>query len=143
MKTEQASLLGVPNPIFGLVGFAVLTTIGTCLLAGATFKRWLWLGIQAGLSLGIIFMHYLFFQGVYRIGAVCPWCFIIWIIMIPCFWLLSVYNLRQKNLVLPGGWGRQVTMFASANTGNILLLWYIIIFAILLQRFWYYWSTLL
>jgi uncharacterized membrane protein len=143
MKTEQASLLGVPNPIFGLVGFAMLATLGICLFAGAVFRRWLWLGLQAGVTAGVIFMHYLFFQGVYRIGAICPWCFVVWMVMIPCFWLISIHNLREKHLMLPGKWGGQLATFADANTGNVLVLWYAVIFAILLQRFWYYWSTLL
>lgn len=143
MKTEQASLFGVPNPVFGLVGFAVLTTLGICLLAGTLFKRWLWVGLQAGVTLGVIFMHYLFFQGVYRIGAICPWCFVVWMVMIPCFWLLTVHNLRERHMILTGKLGRQVVAFASTNAGNILVLWYVIIFAILLQHFWYYWSTLI
>jgi uncharacterized membrane protein len=142
MKTEQASLLGVPNTIFGLVGFSMLLTFGFLLAAGAQVKRWIWLCAQAAASVGVVFMHYLFFQGVYRINAICPWCFVVWMIVIPAFWYITLYNLRQKNLVLPTRLAALVP-FVQKNHGNILLVWYLAIFGILIHQFWYYWSTLL
>lgn len=66
MKTEQSSLLGVPNTIFGLIAFSMLLTFGFLLAGGAKVKRWVWIGAQVAATVGIIFMHYLFFQGVYR-----------------------------------------------------------------------------
>ena len=46
MKTNQANTLGIPNSIFGLVAFGALSMLGLVLLVGATFKKWLWAGIQ-------------------------------------------------------------------------------------------------
>jgi uncharacterized membrane protein len=142
MKTEQASLLGVPNTVFGLVAFSMLFTFGVLLLAGAKVPRWVWLGAQAAASLGVIFMHYLFFQGVFRIHAICPWCFVVWMITIPTFWYITMYNLQQGNFRLLGATAKAGT-FIAKHHGDILLLWYLAIFGILLERFWYYWSTLI
>lgn len=142
MKTEQASLLGVPNTLFGLIGFSMLLAFGFLLAGGAKVKRWVWQSAQLAAIMGVIFMHYLFFQGVYRIHAICPWCFIIWMITIPIFWYITLYNLREGNIRLPAGFGG-LGRFVQKNHGNILLVWYVIIFAILLKQFWYYWSTLL
>lgn len=142
MDTEQASLFGVPNTIFGLVAFSMLFTFAALLLAGAKFKTWIWLAAQAAATVGVVFMHYLFFQGVYRINAICPWCFAVWMITIPTFWYITVYNIRQNHFKLTGTLGR-VAAFASKHHGDILLVWYLILFGILLERFWYYWSTLL
>lgn len=142
MKTEQASLLGVPNTIFGLVAFSVLATFGVLLAGGAKVKRWVWLAAQAAAVAGVIFMHYLFFQGVYRINAICPWCFVVWMITIPTFWYLTLYNLREKIVKLPAKL-EPVNAFVQKHHGNILLLWYLVIFGILLEHFWYYWSTLI
>lgn len=36
MSTEQSSLLGVPNTIFGLIGFSMLFVFGLLLAGGAT-----------------------------------------------------------------------------------------------------------
>jgi len=142
MKTEQASLLGIPNTIFGLVGYTALITLAVGMLAGATYKRWFWLGIQLGASVGVVFMHYLFFQGVFRIHAICPYCFVVWMITIPIFWYTTMYNLRMGHIKLKAKW-QKVGEFAQAHHGNMLIVWYAAIFAILLIKFWYYWSTLL
>jgi uncharacterized membrane protein len=142
MKTEQASLLGVPNTIFGLVAFSMLLTFGVLLASGVQLKRWVWLGSQAAATVGVIFMHYLFFQGVFRIGAICPWCFLVWMITIPTFWYITLYNLRQHILPLPSRW-EAVRGFLPKHHADILVLWYLSILGILIVRFWYYWSTLL
>lgn len=142
MKTEQASLLGVPNTVFGIMAFSMLLTFGVLIASGAKVKRWIWIGAQIAAVVGLVFMHYLFFQGVYRINAICPWCFAVWMITIPTFWYITLYNLREKNIKLPASLSG-VSKFAQSHHGDILFVWYLIIFAILLEHFWYYWSTLI
>lgn len=142
MKTEQASLLGVPNTVFGLIAFSMLLTFGFLLAGGAKVKKWVWIGAQIAATVGVIFMHYLFFQGVYRINAICPWCFVVWIITIPTFWYITLYNLREQNINLPTSMNK-ITAFMQKHHGDILVVWYLAILGILLQHFWYYWSTLL
>lgn len=142
MKTEQASLFGLPNTVFGLIAFTMLLTFGFLLIGGAVVKRWVWIAAQVAATIGVIFMHYLFFQGVYRIQAICPWCFVIWMITIPTFWYITLYNLQQKYILLPKVL-RSAALFMRRNHGIILLVWYVIIIGILIQHFWYYWSTLL
>lgn len=142
MQTEQASLLGVPNTIFGLIAYSMLLTFGFLLAGGAKVTRWVWIGTQLAATVGVIFMHYLFFQGVYRIQAICPWCFMVWIITIPTFWYITLYNLRAQNIKLPA----RLSALAAGmqkHHGDILLVWYMAIIGVLLQHFWYYWSTLL
>lgn len=140
MKTQQASLLGVPNTIFGLMGFSALIALAIALLAGAQFKKWLWQAINIGLLGGFIFFLYLFFQGVYRINAICPYCFAVWMIMPPLFWYTTLYNLRAGNIRL--GISQKAQAFAINHRGDILTLWYILIFSLLVTHFWYYWRVL-
>lgn len=142
MKTEQASLLGVPNTIFGLIAFSILLTFGFLLAGGAKVKKWVWLCAQVTATIGVIFMHYLFFQGVYRINAICPWCFAVWMITIPVFWYITQYNLKERIIPLSNAL-EPVSAFVRKHHGDILLVWYIVIFGILIQHFWYFWSTLL
>ncbi len=142
MKTEQASFAGMPNTLFGIVAFTALTTVGFVLAAGATLKRWIWQAMQLAATLGLLGMLYLFFQGVYRIGVICPWCFVVWMITIPTFWYITLFNLREGHLKLSGKLTSWNT-FLQKNHGNILTVFYIIIFGILLYEFWYYWSTLI
>src|SRR3546814_1447443 len=37
MQSDQAEAFGIPNPLFGLVGFAVTIIIGVAMLVGAKF----------------------------------------------------------------------------------------------------------
>ncbi|HVC35863.1 MAG TPA: vitamin K epoxide reductase family protein [Candidatus Dormibacteraeota bacterium] len=142
MKTKQAELLGVPNTIFGLVGFSAIVTLGAALLAKAKFERWLWLGLQLGVSIGFVFTYYLFFEGVYRLQAICPFCFVVWIITAPIFIYTTVYNIQSGNLQFP----KQLSTlkeFILRHHGDLLLFWYVLILGILVTHFWYYWKTLI
>lgn len=142
METEQASVLGVPNTIFGLMAFSMLAMLGVVLLAGATFKRWLWLAINAGAVGGFAFFLYLFFQAILRIHAICPWCFLVWLIVPPVLWYTTLYNLREGNIkskfIKP-----RVKDWLQRHHGDILLVWYLVFLLVLLNRFWYYWKTLI
>ncbi len=142
MKTDQSNLLGVPNTIFGLVGYSTLLTFGALLAFGTKMKRQVWVIAQFAATTGVLFMHYLFYQGVFRINAICPWCFAVWMITIPVFWYITMYNLSERNLRLPPKL-EPISLFVQKHHGDILLVWYLVILGILLQHFWYYWSTLL
>src|SRR3546814_5623693 len=66
MSTEQAEVFGFPNPIIGVAGFAIVTTVGVALVAGARLQRWFWWGLQAGTTFGVVFIHWLMFQSLDR-----------------------------------------------------------------------------
>ncbi len=142
MKTEQASVLGVPNTIFGLMAFSMLAMLGVVLVAGANFKRWLWLLINIGALGGFLFFLFLFFQAIFRIHAICPYCFVVWLIVPPVLWYTTLYNLREGNLKAKFI-KQSVKGWIQRHHGDILLVWYLAFFIILLNRFWYYWKTLI
>jgi len=133
MKTQQANVLGIPNTIYGLMAFSMLTMLGIVLLAGANLKNWLWRVINAGALIGFGFFLYLYFQAVFRIQAICPYCFAVWLVVPPVLWYTTLYNLQRAK---KGNW-------LQAHHGDVMLGWYVIFFGILLQHFWYYWQTLI
>lgn len=141
MKTKQANLLGVPNTIFGLMGFSAVTALSISLLAGAKFKSWLWKIINAGMLVAFAMFIYLFFQAVFRIHAICPFCFVIWMIVPPMLWYTTLYNLKEGN-IKARFLNSKFKKWLSLHHGDILLAWYAVVFLILLTRFWYYWKTL-
>ncbi|ROO87220.1 putative membrane protein [Actinocorallia herbida] len=127
MKTEQAAAFGFPNPLLGLVAFAVVLTLGAVLLSGTALHRRIWLGLHAGSVAGLVFVHWLIFQTLYRIGAVCPYCVAIWIVTIL---LACVTAVRVRRLPPRVAW-------------LLPVLWYLAIALLILNRFWFYWRTLL
>lgn len=142
MKTQQANLFGVPNTIYGIIGFSALITVGVLMLAGGKFKRWFWQLMQLGVSAGLIFVIYLFYQGIYRIDAVCPWCFVTWLTVSALFLYVTVYNLGERIVVLPKRCDQAVA-FVQKHSGDILVVWFLIIISLILNHFWYYWKTLI
>jgi uncharacterized membrane protein len=140
--SAQAHAFGFPNYFIGIAGYAVLATIGVALLAGGIFKRWFWLGIEAGLIFAIGFITWLQFQTLYRIGALCIFCMIVWTVTGPMFWYTSLYNLRAGHIKTPEKLKR-ASAFSQRHHGDILLLWFLLVIGLILKRFWYYWSTLI
>jgi uncharacterized membrane protein len=141
INKPQASAFGFPNPLIGLVGFAVVATVGGAMLAGATFKRWFWLGLQAGVTFAVGFVTWLQYQTIFNIGALCPFCMAVWAVTIPIFWYTTLYNLREGNLKTPVRL-KPTVAFMQRHHGDVLLAWYLIIIGVILQHFWYYWKTL-
>lgn len=142
INTPQASAFGFPNPLIGLVGFGIVLTVGMALLAGAQFKRWFWQGLQAGTIFGVGFVTWLQYQSIYEIGALCPYCMVVWAVTIPIFVYTTVFNLRQGHIVLPAklkGLGH----FIQKYPAEIVFTWYLVILMAILEHFWYYWSTLI
>lgn len=140
INTPQASAFGFPNPIIGIAGFAILITIGMALLAGAQFKRWFWLGLQGGTLFGIGFIHWLFFQSVYRINALCPYCMVVWIVVIPLFVYTLVWNIKTGHIKVPKRLSRAAA-FLTTNHLGVIILWYLAIASLILNHFWYFFGA--
>lgn len=137
MTTPQAEAFGIPNPILGIAGFAAIAVIGAGLLAGARFAPWFWIVAQVGVTFAVVFVHWLIHQSLYVIGALCPYCIIVWAVTIPIFWYVTV-----RNLVAFGRNQRVVAVLTEYH-GAILTAWYLVILALIAHRFWDYWITLI
>ncbi|MFG1697136.1 vitamin K epoxide reductase family protein [Nonomuraea sp. NPDC049309] len=142
MRTEQASVFGFPNPLIGIAAFAVVLAIGMALLAGARFRRWFWIGLQVGTVAGVVFVHWLIFQTLYRIGALCPYCMLVWVVTVVVFWYVTLANLESGRLRLPSPL-RRVAGAATRYHSVVVMVWGLVIVGLIVQRFWWFWSTAL
>ncbi|WP_159802763.1 vitamin K epoxide reductase family protein [Arthrobacter zhaoguopingii] len=100
-RTQQAAVFGFPNPLIGLVAFAVVITTGMALLAGAELRRWYWLGLQAGTVLGAAFTLWLWFQALFVISILCIYCMVVWVVMIVLTVHLTARNAASGVLPVP------------------------------------------
>lgn len=142
MKTWQASAFGFPNMTMGLAGYAAVVAVGAGLLAGARYRRWFWLLVQAGVTLGAGFIHWLVVESLYDIGALCPYCMAAWAATIPMFVHVTLHNLGTGVIPLPAR-GRRALDGVLEFRWLITVTWYLVIAMLVLTRFWSYWSTLL
>jgi len=140
MSTRQAEAFGFPNPILGVAGFAIVITAGAAIAAGARLERWFWWGLWAGTAFGVAFVHWLIFQSLYRIGALCPYCMVVWIVTIPIFWYTTLYLARTS--ATDGPLARALRAAGEYHT-VVVIAWYLTITTLIGERCWDYWSTLL
>ena len=133
IQSAQGSVFGFPNPMMGIAMFVAPIAVGVGVLAGARFARWFWILYNVGLLFAIGFIHWLMVQAVFSIGTLCPYCMLVWLIVIPLFWFGTVNNLG-RNFGLPEG---AAALFRSALPWTALnvVLNYLIIVAIILANF--------
>lgn len=136
MITEQASAFGFPNSLIGIVSFAVVLVTGVLAVAKVTLPRWYWSGLAVGTLLGTVFVHWLIFQSLYRIQALCPYCMIVWTVTIPLLAVVSSVALQPlaNNAVVRTVYQWRWSLVAVWFTGLVMLI---------LAQFWDYWSTLI
>ena len=141
MASPQAEVFGFPNPLLGIVGFTVVVVTGTTLIGGVKLPRWYWLGLQAGTTLGVGFVHWLAFQSLYRIGALCPYCMVVWAVTIPVFYYVTMRNLDAYLPPTRNGL-RQATTIASRFHTVVLTVWFLTFVIAIAARFWSSWLML-
>lgn len=95
LDSWQGSLLGFPNPILGLGGFVAPIAVGVALLAGAAFARWFWIAFNVGVAAALGLCIWLMYQSIFELGTLCPWCMLVWTVVIPMFWTLTLANARS------------------------------------------------
>ncbi|GAA2023905.1 vitamin K epoxide reductase family protein [Agromyces tropicus] len=95
LASWQGSVFGFPNPFIGLMAWPVVITIGMALLAGASFSRWFWIGLDVGVTGAVVFVGWLIYQSIYVLDVLCPWCMLTWAVTIPTFWAVTFRNLRE------------------------------------------------
>jgi len=142
--SSEAHAFGLPNYFLGIAGYAAIATVGAAMLAGAQFKKWFWQAVEAGMLFAFLFMTWLQYQTLYKIGALCLFCMVLWAFTGPMFWYTTLYNFEAGHM--PGRIATKfprAISFARRHHGDILLIWFLIIIALILKRFWYYWSTVL
>lgn len=142
MVTKQAALFGFPNPILGIVAFSVALVAGVLWLGRVELPHWFWLGLSAGLLLGEVFVHWLIFESLYEIGALCPYCMVVWAVTMPLFLLALSRTISTASSTAderPGTVGR---LFLEWRW-TLLAVWYAIVVALIGIRFSDYWGSLL
>lgn len=137
MKSEQASAFGFPNPMLGLVAYGIVVCVGMSVLAGARFRPWYWLTLNAGMLFGVGFCTWLMYQSLYNINSLCLWCSLAWVATIFMFWYVTAFNVRERLLPAPG-WLRA---FLDEFTWVLPVLHVGIIGMLILTRWWDFWTS--
>lgn len=100
MQTWQASVFGFPNMFIGLMAFPVVIVVAALGLTRARLPRWFYVYANLGYLLGAIFAYWLFFNSLYDIQVLCPWCLIVTFSTTLLLATIASYNLRENNFHL-------------------------------------------
>lgn len=100
MNTPEASLLGFPNSFIGMMAYAMLLTVAVASLFGARFPKPFMALLQLGVTVEIIFAYFLFFDSVFAIRVLCPFCLAVTFSSTMIFAAVTRYNILEKNLYL-------------------------------------------
>ena len=142
MTTPQAALLGFPNPLLGIGAFAVATTLGVLVLAGTPLPRAVWAGLQLGLTAGLALVVWLVAQSLYVIGALCPYCALVWAVVIPMFWAVTTSTAARGVLPLPVA-VRRAAVVLRDYAALLTAATYAALLVLVGTAFWDYWRSLL
>jgi uncharacterized membrane protein len=136
MVTPQASVFGFANSLLGIVAFTVVIATGVLAVAKVALPRWYWAGLAIGTLAGAGFAPRLLFQSLYRIGALCPYCMVVWAVTIPLLVVVSVIAIQ------PARSASGVVRVLYTWRWSLAAVWFTVLILLILVRFWDYWSTL-
>lgn len=128
MTSPQAEVFGFPNSLLGVAGFAVLAAAGAALLAAGQLAGWYWVGLQVGVTAATVFVHWLLVQSVFVIGALCPYCMVVWVVTITAFWYITLHNLTRRRPTAAG--------FAVRNHSVLLASWFLALTCLVVGSLW-------
>ncbi|MCW2747038.1 MAG: Vitamin epoxide reductase [Nocardioidaceae bacterium] len=129
MKSAQAEVFGFPNPLIGLMTFPLVIFMGVLVLSKVRLPEWIWAGFQVGVILGAVFVHWLIYQSLFEIKFLCPYCMVVWSMVIPIFVYVTRRNFQS--------WAPHsgVTRFLTNWHGLIVSLWFVAVAGGIVLRF--------
>lgn len=138
--SPQASAFdGIPNPVFGIFGFACVLTAGMTILAGARkLSRYWWQTLLAVVAFAVGFCIWLINAGVYDIGALCLYCMVVWLVTFTLFWVVLSESLQQKAIRLPA----TAAEFVTKNRDTLIAVSIAAVVVLLYFRWADYWNSL-
>jgi uncharacterized membrane protein len=136
MKTWQASVFGFPNMFIGLIGFPIVITIALLGLSQVKFPRWFLIGAEIGYAFWTLFAYWLFFNSVYVIQVLCPWCLLVTFSMTILAATITRYNLKNNVFKLSSSVHKKVEHFLEKDYDKLgVAIWIVVLIALVLAKF--------
>jgi uncharacterized membrane protein len=138
MQTWQASVFGFPNMLIGLMAYPVVITTAIVALTGADKKlpRWFWIAAHICYGLGAIFAYWLFFNSLYDIQVLCPWCLVVTFSTTILFATITHYMIRDNLYNLPENIDNKVRLYLRKDIGKLLVAsWLVLMIVLVIMKF--------
>jgi uncharacterized membrane protein len=117
LLAPAGNMLGFTNAILGMTLFLgpIFASVGALASPGG-MRAWYW-RVFAGFVLGgYVLVHVFAYRSIFEFGSLCPWCLIVWLMMIPLFWSVAGWTLQS------GVWGA-----GARRIGALIVSWLVLI----------------
>jgi len=132
----QSHVFGFPNAFLGLIAEPVVITLAVASLAGVRFPRGFMFAAQVVYTLGLIFAYWLFYQSMFHIGALCPWCLLVTVSTTLVFSTITHINIRDGNLFLPHRIQSPLSTAIRANLDlMVVVIWILVLTLAILVKY--------
>jgi uncharacterized membrane protein len=136
MNTPEASLLGFPNSFIGLAAYGAIFAIAVGGLMGTKYARSFMLLLQLGLVVEILFAYWLFFDSVFTIRVLCPFCLAVTFSSTVILMSITRYNILEDNLYLTEAHQKRLEKIISKDYDKMIFVgWVVLMIALVLLRF--------
>lgn len=136
MKTWQATAFGFPNMYIGLMGFPLVIMIALLGLSKVQLPKWFLIGAEGGIVFWTLFAYWLFFNSVYVIGVLCPWCLVVTFSMTMLSAAITRYNLLHNTFGFSKKTNKKVTQFLASDFDKVIVAgWLVLLAALVIVRF--------
>lgn len=136
MKTWQASLFGFPNMLLGLIGFSIVLTVAVIGYLEVKLPKNFLIAANAGFLGGVIFSEWLYYQSVYVIQVLCPWCLLVMLSTILIFAAMTHYNLRNNVFSFDQEKNLKIQIFLDKEFDKLIVaLWITLLIAGIVLHF--------
>lgn len=127
MQTPQASLLGFPNPILGIVGFAITGALGYAITVRAKIAsgmdeqvpRPILFPLVFGSVLAFALVVFFWHTSVFQLGVLCPWCMVVWAMVIPFTFHTAGFALHEYGCI--NGRSRMISIAHWWWVGTVII----------------------
>lgn len=141
-SSDQASLFGFSNTVIGIIAFSIVVAYAGLLLSGGRLTRVVWLGLNAGLLAGVVFVHWLIYTSAFALSTLCPWCMVVWSVTIPLFWYVTLRNLAAGAFGAAARDSGVTKTLVSVHAAPVAL-WFVAVIGLLGVRFADSWAQML
>ena len=136
MQTWQSHVFGFPNSLIGLIGYPIVCTVAITGLAGVRFPRWFLITANIFYLLGALFAYWLFFQSVYVIQVLCPWCLVVTFSTTMILASITHYNLRTNTFELPKAANKKIQDFIANDYDKLVTaIWVVVLIGLVILKF--------
>ncbi len=136
METEYANLFGIPNPVWGLIGYSAVATFSIFLMAIRKLPKFIMISGLIFAFSAYLFSYILIAIGMFLINALCPLCLLSAFAATNIFFSFLYLNFHQKNLpakLLEVGWLQK--LFVAKNYPYVVIAWFVLVFLAIYAKY--------